>query len=684
MTSSDRKFVRMLRCLGLVTAVWMVGAAVAPSALAQGVICNSKLVVNFPKGNNTNRVVGDKVRLSLTVTNGPSLEAGVNDNQVFTLIDFFPSCLKVAGGVCALDQGAAAGAPPPIAYAGNFKNVNCPVAPTVNAADPFNIKFNLVPPYDFNNTVGCTFSFDVLVTETGGNGTANIQQLASTSGVCGSGLTSSDTGTAAITLTCPPCDDGNACNGVETCNPATAQCVPGTPLTCNDDNACTNDVCVHPTGCSNTPVPPDFCDDDNTCTNDVCVPPTGCSNTVPLDFCDDDNACTNDVCVPATGCSSTPVPPDFCDDSNACTNDICVPPTGCSNTLVPPDVCDDDNLCTNDACVPATGCENTPVSPDFCDDDDSCTGDICDPQEGCQHPPAEPVPLECREICVVIIDEDGIDNDMRSIEAAAASHDVTPDFLVNDDRPTEVGNPPLRWNELFPGDIKLLPTGQVDDEGWFALPEATPWPIADFVAGTIPQNQLDKIPDVMPLRNRDLVRLVGKTCVAVVYDSDISINYSPLNANLQGARYGLFSFTVLAVEVPGSLQESNSSTTLYDLWLRVEPPLIGDVPLQVTIRDHEPDSIQITKARYNQGTHTLIVKGRGNFGPGAHMTLSIDGVDAGSNPSVPPFLLEFPMIWNPSLGVYESLIFMMTPEDLRGRRVLISTDEGGSFRDNIK
>ena len=142
---------------------------------------------------------------------------------------------------------------------------------------------------------------------------------------------------------------------------------------------------------------------------------------------------------------------------------------------------------------------------------------------------------------------------------------------------TEVGNPHLRWNQFFPGDIVLLPAGEVDDEGIFALPANVPFDLGDFAAGVVPQDQLDKIPDVMPLRNQELVQLVGRTCVGVVYDSDISMNYEPINANLQGARLGLFTFTVLAVEVPGYLPEATSSSSLYSLWVRVESPIA--VPL---------------------------------------------------------------------------------------------------------
>jgi hypothetical protein len=283
---------------------------------------------------------------------------------------------------------------------------------------------------------------------------------------------------------------------------------------------------------------------------------------------------------------------------------------------------------------------------------------------------------------------------MKSVEQAAFGHGVTPAFLVNDDSPTKVGNPPLRWNTMFPGDIALLPGGQVDDEGLFALPPTiryadsrttnltyAEW-INAFVAGTLPQEQLDKVRDVMPIRNQDLVRLVGRTCVAVVYDSDISMNYLPIYANLQGERYGLFTFTVLAVEVPGFLPEAGSSTSLYSLWVRVESPMTPTERFDVTVRDHEPDSIQITTASYNNSTGVLTVRGTSQYAPGAIMTISVDGPDGGSDRNVPPFILEAPMAYNPGAGRYE--FTLSTPVNLDGRRVTISTDEGGAYNAYIQ
>ena len=305
-------------------------------------------------------------------------------------------------------------------------------------------------------------------------------------------------------------------------------------------------------------------------------------------------------------------------------------------------------------------------------------------------------------VCLVIIDEDGIDNDMLTIEEAAYSHGVEPDYLINDDRPTEIGNPPFRWNELFPGDIVKLPTGQVDDEGWFALPEMIRYAderstnLTDqewfeaYAAGTLPQDQLDKVRDVMPLRNHELVKLVGLTCTAVVYDSDISMNYKRIYANLQGARYGLFTFTVLAVEVPGSLPESKSDTSLYDLWVRVEEVKLPTFSFPVDIHDHEPDAIEITKAQYRKGK--LRVFGESDFAPGnyspngyqddapgpAIMTVSVDGSDMGGDPNVAPFVLEGPMTFNASKGRYQ-FVLGAPGAGLKGRRVTISTNHGGAY-----
>jgi hypothetical protein len=47
----------------------------------------------------------------------------------------------------------------------------------------------------------------------------------------------------------PSCDDGDACNGTETCEPVTGSCVGGVAPTCDDGSACTDDSCDPAVGC---------------------------------------------------------------------------------------------------------------------------------------------------------------------------------------------------------------------------------------------------------------------------------------------------------------------------------------------------------------------------------------------------------------------------------------------------
>ncbi|NUN15367.1 MAG: hypothetical protein HUU55_17190 [Myxococcales bacterium] len=52
-----------------------------------------------------------------------------------------------------------------------------------------------------------------------------------------------------------PCDDGNVCNGEETCDPKTG-CVPGSPLSCDDGNVCNGkETCDPKAGCQSTVFP---------------------------------------------------------------------------------------------------------------------------------------------------------------------------------------------------------------------------------------------------------------------------------------------------------------------------------------------------------------------------------------------------------------------------------------------
>ncbi|MDX9710620.1 MAG: hypothetical protein RBT64_13800 [Trichloromonas sp.] len=144
---------------------------------------------------------------------------------------------------------------------------------------------------------------------------------------------------------------------------------------------------------------------------------------------------------------------------------------------------------------------------------------------------------------LLVIDEDSIDNGNPPNDFSETD--------VND----QIASIGLRINlryfqENIGKEIDLY-TGQVGDEGWFALktiPDS--WKSAgptdkgslNYLApgpglGDPSQDDdrevlLDEIPDVTPLRATGLAMLKGETVLAVVYDSDVSINYSPLKGNL--------------------------------------------------------------------------------------------------------------------------------------------------------
>lgn len=55
------------------------------------------------------------------------------------------------------------------------------------------------------------------------------------------------------------------------------------------------------------------------------------------------------------------------------------------------------------------------------------------------------------------------------------------------------------------------------------------------------------MPNVTPLRADGLTALIGRDICAVVYDSDISMNYGPLQGSLKGSNLGTVAFRVTGV-----------------------------------------------------------------------------------------------------------------------------------------
>jgi len=211
----------------------------------------------------------------------------------------------------------------------------------------------------------------------------------------------------------------------------------------------------------------------------------------------------------------------------------------------------------------------------------------------------------------LLIDEDSIDN--------GNPPNFFSDVQVNDDM-ADIGlRTELRFFDQNPGETITLNTGEVGDEGWFApktilqsWTDAGPTGdgLRNFVGnpslpfthnvgpglgtGDDPESLLDKIPDVIPLRATGLALLEGERVCAVVYDSDISINYDPINGSLKGANLGTVAFEVL--DVRHLMGVSSSSLPEVDIRI-LDAEVVCEGPLELfteapaPISSSEPEDV---------------------------------------------------------------------------------------------
>ncbi|MCC6876763.1 MAG: PKD domain-containing protein, partial [Sandaracinaceae bacterium] len=133
-------------------------------------------------------------------------------------------------------------------------------------------------------------------------------------------------------LSLSACDDGDSCNGSETCE--SAQCVAGSPPLLEDGNPCTLDTCDPTTGVAHAPSPAGTsCADDDLCNGaESCDGAGACTPATPLPT-DDGNACTADACDPVAGVIHVSLPEGtLCEDADPCNGietcngaGVCVP-----------------------------------------------------------------------------------------------------------------------------------------------------------------------------------------------------------------------------------------------------------------------------------------------------------------------------------------------------------------------
>lgn len=222
----------------------------------------------------------------------------------------------------------------------------------------------------------------------------------------------------------------------------------------------------------------------------------------------------------------------------------------------------------------------------------SCTKDETNPEDNNN----DGEPFDNTEVVFLLIDEDSIDNGNEPNDFSSTD--------VNDNLADVGQRQPLRYFQENIGETIDLYTGQVGDEGWFA-PKAIPnsWinagptnnGLQNYLTpgpglgapGDDREVLLDEIPYVIPLRASGLAMLVGETVYAVVYDSDISINYDPIEGNLQGANLGVVAFDVLNV----TERADGSSSDLPRVTIRIRNAIeIGEKPLGLFSNAPVPES----------------------------------------------------------------------------------------------
>ena len=191
------------------------------------------------------------------------------------------------------------------------------------------------------------------------------------------------------------CDDGDPCNGVETCDDAGRH--PGTPPDLDDGNPCTVDSCDPAAGVQHVAAEDGTaCSDGNACTTgDSCQ--AGACAGAPVECLAQDQCHGAGICDPGTGECSNPAQPDgtSCGDGDICNGaEICA--DGQCLAGSPPSL-DDGNPCTVDSCDPQGGVSHVPtLAGTSCADGNECNGgETCDGAGACLPgtPPGPPPTL---------------------------------------------------------------------------------------------------------------------------------------------------------------------------------------------------------------------------------------------------------------------------------------------------
>ncbi len=179
------------------------------------------------------------------------------------------------------------------------------------------------------------------------------------------------------------CDDGQWCNGAETCD-AVSDCQAGTAPSTDDGVVCTDDSCdevndvivntANDANCDNG----DYCDGSETCDAvSDCQPGTAPST-------DDGVACTDDSCDEVNDVIVNTANDANCDNGDFCDgSETCDAVSDCQPGIAPST--DDGVSCTDDSCDEVNDVIVNATNDGNCDDGDFCTGDRCDAVSDCQY-----------------------------------------------------------------------------------------------------------------------------------------------------------------------------------------------------------------------------------------------------------------------------------------------------------
>jgi subtilisin family serine protease len=172
------------------------------------------------------------------------------------------------------------------------------------------------------------------------------------------------------------CDDGQFCNGAETCN-VSLGCQAGTPPNCDDGLFCNGVETCSGGSCQagSDPCPGQVCDEGT----DTCL------DCITNGDCDDGLFCNGAETCSAGSCQAGTAP--NCDDGIACTGDSCNEGTDSCDHAPNNAACDDGLFCNGaETCNVSLGCQ-AGTAPN-CNDGIACTVDSCNEgTDSCDHAP---------------------------------------------------------------------------------------------------------------------------------------------------------------------------------------------------------------------------------------------------------------------------------------------------------